>query len=66
KSVHFDKDHEWHMTTIHDFCVNDSNILLGTHLSLSEYRRLLCGRHAQRENAVILTGDPEFKNVEKL
>lgn len=33
KSVHFDKDHEWHMTTIHDFCVNDSNILLGTHLT---------------------------------
>jgi protein phosphatase len=30
KSVHVDKDHEWHMTTIHDFCMNDSNILLST------------------------------------
>lgn len=30
KSVHADKNHEWHMETIHDFCVNDSDILLKT------------------------------------
>jgi protein phosphatase len=30
KSVHVDKDHEWHMKTIHEFCENDSDILLGT------------------------------------
>ncbi len=30
KSVHVDKDHEWHMSTIHDFCSHDSKILLRT------------------------------------
>jgi protein phosphatase len=30
KSVHTDKNHQWHMTTIHDFCANDSDILLST------------------------------------
>jgi len=30
KSVHIDKDHEWHMRTIHEFCANDSEILLST------------------------------------
>jgi protein phosphatase len=29
-SVHTDKNHEWHMETIHDFCTNDSDILLKT------------------------------------
>jgi protein phosphatase len=30
KSVHTDKDHQWHMTTIHDFCAKGSDILLST------------------------------------
>lgn len=30
KRVHVDKDHEWHMATIHDVCGNDSGILLKT------------------------------------
>lgn len=30
KAVHTDKDHQWHMTTIHNFCANDSDILLST------------------------------------
>jgi len=34
KSVHADKDHEWHMKTIHDFCANDSNLLLSTHYKI--------------------------------
>lgn len=29
-SVHADKDHEWHMKIIHDFCADDSEILLKT------------------------------------
>jgi protein phosphatase len=28
--VHADKDHEWHMKTIHEFCADDSEILLKT------------------------------------
>lgn len=28
--VHVDKDHQWHMTTIHDFCAGYSGILLRT------------------------------------
>ncbi len=28
--VHTDKDHPWHMATIHDLCANDSTILLAT------------------------------------
>lgn len=30
KSVHVDKDHTWHMETIHAFCENDPGLLLGT------------------------------------
>ena len=30
KSVHVDKDHEWHMSTIHEICAQDSDILLST------------------------------------
>jgi protein phosphatase len=30
KSVHVDKNHEWHMKTIHDVCNHDSDLLLST------------------------------------
>ncbi|CAB1055890.1 Putative phosphatase [Olavius sp. associated proteobacterium Delta 1] len=30
KCVHVDKDHEWHMTMINEFCMKDSDILLST------------------------------------
>ena len=30
KSVHVDKNHEWHMSTIHQVCAQDSGILLST------------------------------------
>jgi protein phosphatase len=30
KTVHVDKDHAWHMTSIDGFCENDSDILLST------------------------------------
>lgn len=30
KSVHVDKDHTWHMKTIHAFCEKDPGLLLGT------------------------------------
>jgi protein phosphatase len=29
-SVHTDKDHQWHMTTIHDICAKDPDLLLPT------------------------------------
>jgi len=34
KSVHTDKHHEWHMSTIHEICKNNSDILLSTNYKI--------------------------------